>query len=106
MKSRGWKSATINSAWKVGTALYVVLIATMLLGLWPGNASVFFAIFLFINGALIFASGNDMKRADWVAYGLYTIALGIAYPTWFSTAPFLAAGLILGVPLLVGTLMK
>ena len=105
-QSRAIRSATVNSAWMLSTALFIVLSGTMLLGIWSGGAVVLFALYLLLNGAVVFAMGHDMRRADWVAYGLYSVALGLVYPTWFVSAPFLAAAFILGVPLLLGSMRK
>jgi hypothetical protein len=105
--SRNIKSSAVKSAGMITCALFIVLAGTMLLNLWSvGTASsaAFFALFLLLNGALIFAMGHEMKRVDWVTFGLYSVGLGIVFPGWFASAPYLAAALILGVPLLIGTL--
>jgi len=105
--SRNIKSAPVKSAGMITCAMFVVLGAALLLNLYSvgsATASALFAIFLVLNGALIFAMGHEMKRVDWVTFGLYSVALGIVFPGWFATAPYLAAALILGVPLLIGTL--
>jgi len=105
-KSRAIKSGAVNSAWMLTTALFIVLVGTMLLGVWSGGTTLFFALLLILNGAVIFASGHEMHRADWVAYGLYSVILGLVFPSWFASAPYMMAAFILGVPLLLGTWMK
>lgn len=105
--SRSIKSATVKSGGMITCVLFFVLGAALLLNLYSvgtATSAAFFAIFLVLNGAMIFAVGHEMKRADWTMFGLYSVALGIVFPGWFATAPYLAAGLILGVPLLIGTL--
>ncbi len=101
-KSYGMKwPAGINQLWMSTMATFIVLVATMLLGFWPGNAAVMFAIFLLLNGAGSFATGHEMKNGGWVGMGLMMLVFGLVYVSWFSGLPFFAAALVLGVPMLM-----
>ena len=106
-KSYGKKwPAEVAMSWNTVTALFIVLAGTMLLGVWPGGATVFFALYFVLFGAAMFASSHEMKMSSGVTWGLIYVALGIVYPLWFVTAPFLAAGLILGLPMLIESSVK
>ena len=63
-------------------------------------------LFFVLFGAAMFASAHEMKMSSGVTWGLIYVALGIVYPLWFVTAPFLAAGLILGLPMLIESSVK
>ena len=104
--SRNVKSATLKNAWMLAMSLFVVLSVAMLLGVMAGSDAMVFGLFLLLNGAVIFAMGHDLKRGDWVAYGLYSSLFGLMFLSWFSATPYSAMAFILGVPLLLGTLKK
>lgn len=104
-KSFGMKwPENVKVSWKVVTTMFIVLAGTMLLGVWSGNAAVLFALFLLLNGGAKIASGLEMKNSIWTTIGFTDLALGIVYPTWFGTSPYLAAALILGVPVLLSSM--
>lgn len=96
--------ANVDVSWKVTMSMFIILAGTMVLGVWAGGASVLFALFLLLNGGAKIASGHDMKNAIWTTMGFNDLALGIVYPAWFGASPYLAAALILGVPVLLSSM--
>ena len=104
-KSFGMKwPENINVAWKVTSTMFIVLAGTMLLGVWSGSAAVLFALYLLLHGGAKIASGLEMKNSIWTTMGFTDLALGIVFPTWFGASPYLAAALILGVPVLLSSM--
>lgn len=102
----GKMPASAKNAWMMAMIMFIVLGGTMLLGLWSGSAAVLFALwFLFMGGAM-FASGHEMKISMWMGMGLVDLVLAIIFPAWFSSVPFLAAALFLGIPMLYASWKK
>ncbi len=98
--------AEVESTWMYSMVLFVVLVGAMLLNWWSGDAAVFFALYFIIFGAANFATGHAMKKESWVFMGLMSLAFGLVFPAWFNSVPFFAAGLILGVPMLLSSMKK
>lgn len=109
-KSMGKVPAESMKAWSTALVLFVVLVGSMLLGIWgagPGTATVvFFALYFVLFGGAMFASGHDSKRSAGTSLGLIYVVLGIVFPGWFGSVPFLAAALLIGIPPLLNLWKK
>lgn len=95
---------SVKTTWMSFVLLFVVVEGALLLGYWnPGvmlpTSSIFFSILLILFGAAMFGSSHDMKMSHYS--GLMYLAIGIIFPFWFSLSPFLMAGLVLGLTMLV-----
>jgi len=103
-KSYGMKwPAGIQTLWMSIMGTFIVLAVTMLLNLWAGNAAVLFALYLLLNGAGAWATGFEMKNGGWLGMGVMMVVFGLVFPGWFSGVPFLAAALVMGVPMLLSS---
>lgn len=105
-KTVGKIPAPITQAWKGAIGLFVVLSAAILLGYIPVPMSAILAAYFLIFGSLRFVMGSEMKTPQRTFYGLMHIGFGLVTTAWFADTYFLAAALIIGLPVLVMNLKK
>jgi hypothetical protein len=96
----------INHMWMVVNILGVLLTVAFLSGTVPFDESQLMSIWLFLMGAALFANAHQTKNPEHMFIGLVWIAFGLVIPMWFSSIPFLIGGLVLGLPLVIGGLLK
>lgn len=105
-KAYGKMPEGVKNIWMGVMVMFAVVAGTMLLGLWGGDISVMFALWLIFSGGAMFATGHEMKNSIWTGMGLMNLALGIVFPTWFGGTPYLAAALLIGLPMLLAAWKK
>jgi len=100
-KTIGKIPATITQAWKAAIGLFVVLSFAIVFGYVLAPMSTILAAYFLIFGALRFVMGLEMKTPQRTFFGLMQIAFGLVTTAWFADNYFLAAALIIGVPMLL-----
>lgn len=96
----------ISHMWHVVNILGVLLTIAFISGTISFDESKIMSVWLFIMGAAMFANAHQMKNPEHIFTGLLWIAFGLVIPMWFQDIPFLVGGLVLGLPLVIGGLLK
>ena len=92
---------SMMAVWRAATGLFVVLSVAMLAGFIQAPMSAILAVYFLIFGAARFVTGHEMKMPQATAFGLMNVAFGLVTISWFPDNYFLAAALILGIPMLL-----
>ena len=92
--------------WMVVNILGALMTLAFLAGTLPFNATHIMAVWLVLMGAAVYAGAHENKDPEGVFIGLLWFATGIILPLWLPATPFLIGGLVLGLPYVVGGLLK
>ncbi|MBS3055047.1 MAG: hypothetical protein J4452_00975 [Candidatus Aenigmarchaeota archaeon] len=92
---------SVMMAWRAATGVFVVLSVAILTGYVQAPMSAILAVYFLTFGAARFATGHEMKMSQATAFGLTNIAFGLLVTSWFPDNYFLAAAILLGIPMLL-----
>ena len=91
----------IMLAWKASMGVFVILSVAMLAGYIQVPMATILAVYFLTFGAARFVTVHELEMPNATAFGLTNIAFGLVTTSWFPDNYFLAAALLLGIPMLL-----